>query len=111
MACSTCIVHLARRYGLGYKFIGKSPQTWTVHQDFLPNKEQLKHICDISTPRIKALILVGKDLGCAPEDLINLSLEVECSCHGTIKKQLDEGRHGFISQASERRRRRSLTAS
>lgn len=57
----------------------------------VPTKEELAVACELAEKRLRTWILLDKDCGMSPFDLLNLTGKVESPRFGTIKEQLRKG--------------------
>lgn len=68
------------------------PRGIPVRSFRIPNRTELKTICEAADPLSRTWILCQKDCGISIADLLRLSLETPSPVYGTVRQQLREGR-------------------
>ena len=68
------------------------PRGIPVRSFRIPNRTELKTVCEAADPLTRTWILCQKDCGISIADLLRLSLDTPSPVYGTVKQQLREGR-------------------
>jgi len=70
----------------------ETPRGIAVRSVRIPTPGDLKAVCEVAEPMIKAYVLCAKDSGMSISDMLRLNLDWESPLYGSLKQQLIEGR-------------------